>query len=257
MRTSRLLIITCGLAALILGLYVLNNRALYPKNTSPSVERPSRSYQANDDHEGGDFRDIADLRNEFALFKAELASLKKVTVGLSEIQEEFSRLKEETAALRARMGRDSDANENHNSLNNTNNDSLASSQRTEEGPIAAGQEQAYKDYERMQIISNVFLAEPTDRQWSAETNNLVEQFFEDVEPLKVDLSYVECRSTLCRVEVNYNDAAAADEFALRFPMHVGKALPNVTYHYEQHDDGHTSVVMHLAREGYELPDVTQ
>ncbi|MGH8520166.1 MAG: hypothetical protein ACREU9_01710 [Gammaproteobacteria bacterium] len=229
---------------------------MYPKNTSPSVERPNRSYQANGDHEGGDFRDIADLRNEFALFKAELASLKKITGGLSKIQEEFSRLKKETAALRERIGGDSDANGDHRSLNSANDDSLDASQRTEEGPIAAGHEQADKDYERMQIINNVFSAEPTDRQWSAETNNLVKQFFEDVEPLQVDLSDVECRSTLCRVEVNYKDAAA-DEFALRFPMHVGKALPNITYHYEQHDDGHTSVVMYLAKEGYQLPDVTQ
>lgn len=255
MKTSHLLIISGSLAALILGHYAFTNRALYPNDTSPPLERPSLGYQAND-HEGGDAREIADLRNEFALLKAELASLKKVKAGLSEIQKEFARLRQETATLHERIGDATDANRYPNSLNTINDDSLDVSQRTEENPIAAAEKQAYKDYERMEIISNVFLTEPTDGQWSTETTNLITQFFESGEKMPIDLSGVECRSTLCRVEVNHNDATAVDELALRFPMHVGKALPQIAYHYKQHDDGHTSVVMYLAREGYELPQAT-
>lgn len=256
MKTSHLLIFTGSVAALGLSLYVtkFSDRdllALDLNHALSSVDTRS-SGQAND-HGGGMAPALAALKGEIALLKAEIATVKKASIRLSPVQKELSKLKEEVAALHRQIVNFSTASE---SLDNAE-DLQKPAGFTEQDIITATQEQAYEDRKRMEMINSVFLSENADYQWAARTTDLITQHLGKGEQVQTILSDVECRTTLCRVEVNHEDATAAGEFELQFSMQVGEVLPQTSYFYEPQDNGSISVVMYLAREGYDLPQVVQ
>lgn len=255
MKASHLLILTGSVAALSLSLYVTqfsDRELLALDNTLSSVETPRSGDQANDDG-GGMALALAALRGEIMLLKAEIAAIKKASSRSSPIQEEFSKLKEEIAALYQQIGNISTASE---SLDNAEG-LREPAEFTEQDIIAATEEQAYKDRKRMEMINSVFLSENTDYQWATKITKLITQPLENGEQVRTILSDVECRATLCRVEVNHEDATAAGEFELQLSMQVGESLPQINYFHEPQDDGSINVVMYLVREGYDLPQVVQ
>lgn len=250
MKASHLLI--ASLAALSLGMYaVLGN--FYANDRSSSGEPASRGGQAN---AGGMAHDINALARELALVRAELAALKGATAGTNALHTELNKLKAELASLRGRLEDTGGADDHYHSAINQGA-SLDSPPLTEEDMNAQAQQQREKDLMRMELINTVFQAEPIDQQWSFDATHVITQALESAEARQTDLSRLECRSTMCLVEANHGDAAAADDFALKFPMQVAQALPEITYYYQPLDDGSVNVLMYLARSGYELPQATQ
>lgn len=260
MKASHLLIVTGSLAALSLSFYVtkfshIEDVALPSNDTLPSADIAKSSYQAND-YGGGIVPTLAALKEEISLLKAEFSTLKKSSIGSSGLQKEFFRLKEEVAALHQKVGNTSAMSEYYNNTEDVA-DSPGEMVLTEQDIVAATQRQAYEDRKQMEVIDSVFMSENIDYQWSAQTSDLIAQNLENSEQIKTDLESLECRATLCRVEVNHHDASIAEEFELQFPLQVGEALPQINYLYEPQDDGSVSVVMYLARDGYDLPQVIQ
>jgi hypothetical protein len=243
MKISHLLILLGSFTLLGLGFYFTG----FSQNSVALS-----SIETSNTHEGRIASALAALKGEVALLKSEVATLKAASIDSSDMQRRFIKLQQEVAALQPRTGNALTANESSNSENSTK-----SQERTEQDIIAATEEQKEEHRKHMEVINGVFLSEPVDYQWSTKTTDLITQSLGNGEQIRINLSNAECHTTLCRVEINYDDAEAAREFQLQFPMQVGGALPQISYLYEPQDDGSTNVVMYLARKGYDLPRVIQ
>jgi hypothetical protein len=249
MKPSHLLILLGSFTLLGLGFYFTafsrDSVALSSIETS-KLRDQSNAY-------GGEIAPaLAALKVEVALLKSEVATLKAASIDVSDMQRRFIKLQQEVAALQPRAGSAFTADESSNAENFTKSQEL-----TEQDILAATEKQKEEHRKHMDVINGVFLSEPIDYQWSTKTTDLITQSLENGEQMRINLSNAECHTTLCRVEVNYHDAAAAREFQLQFPMQVGGALPQISYLYEPQDDGSTNVVMYLARKGYDLPRIIQ
>lgn len=64
---------------------------------------------------------------------------------------------------------------------------------------------------------------------------------------------IECRTTLCRIEVRNKDPQARAIFEGQFIRDIAELLPQVTMRTVENEDGSTTTVLYLARNGYELP----
>lgn len=255
MKASRLLIITGGLAALSASVYVTLFSTL--EGTTPHSSNMMLPAESVSNDDGGGFApSLMALKKDVALLKMDLVALKQTSTSSSRLQQEILKLKKEVVALQERVKNSPTKDEHHSKIENVS-DSSASAQLTEEDMIAAAEESDYEYRKRMEIMESVFLSENIDPQWSTKTSGLITQHLEKGEQTKTNLEDVDCRATLCRVAVNHQDAAVAEEFQLQFPMQMAEALPQINYLYEQQADGSVSMVMYLARDGYDLPRVTQ
>ncbi|ADJ28218.1 hypothetical protein [Nitrosococcus watsonii] len=206
----------------------------------------------NNDYGGGTA--LMALKKDVARLNAELAALKQTSIDSSRLQQEIVKLKEEVVVLRG--GVESLPGKGEYGSNAENEvDSPASAQLTEQDMVAAAEEEDYKYRKRMEMMERVFLSENIDPQWSTKTSGLITQYLENENQVKANLEDVDCRATLCRVAVNHQDATVAEEFQLQFPMQMAEALPQINYLYEQQADGSVRMVMYLARDGYDLPQV--
>ncbi|MGH9894389.1 MAG: hypothetical protein ACREA0_20875, partial [bacterium] len=64
---------------------------------------------------------------------------------------------------------------------------------------------------------------------------------------------VECRATFCRVEVTHKDRQAQALFEQRFMPAVAQLLPQAMPRTVKNEDGSTSSVVYLARDGHDFP----
>lgn len=110
-------------------------------------------------------------------------------------------------------------------------------------------------YERIQLIETSLQQEHVDASWSTEASDAIEQTFDSEELAGASLVDLECRSTLCRVEVLHDDSEQLTEFQLLFPNKIGHILPQLTLDHVEEGDSSTSTVIYLARDGYRLPRV--
>jgi hypothetical protein len=64
---------------------------------------------------------------------------------------------------------------------------------------------------------------------------------------------VECRATLCRVEVTHKDRQARVVFEQQFILAVAELLPQVMMQTVESENGTSSTILYLVRDGYDLP----
>ncbi len=190
----------------------------------------------------------SELSKEIALLRSEIRDIKNANSKIEEMKQEIVKLKEgkgeqKIQAQIKKIGVEAaDASESETEI-------AAQFNPEETGKKIA--EEREKDHER---INNTFLAEGSDPTWSSETISLVSGFFESEAGSNVDLSDIQCRKTLCKIEINKPSGSGVnDNFMLNFPMHVSKALGHATLFHEQNKDGSTRITMYLARNGYDLP----
>ena len=124
---------------------------------------------------------------------------------------------------------------------------------TRPAPTTPLQDQEAGDAEQqnnLNALNNQFLAQSTDEQWSVQSTDQIYGYFNQLNQQQTgshaELRSVECRTSLCRVEVIHDDAASADDFYLKFPQDVGENLPSITYKIENLPDGKIDVLMFLA-----------
>jgi len=118
---------------------------------------------------------------------------------------------------------------------------------------AAMEEDAMLQETRLEAIEATLRGEAIDATWAAQATDAIEQALEDKALEGSVLDALECRSTLCRVEVTHPNPIARADFMLRFPMKVGQVLPSMTVRPIEGDDGSSTSSIYLAREGHELP----
>jgi hypothetical protein len=187
-----------------------------------------------------------DFSNELAIVKSEISALKKATSGLGDIKQKIAQL-EIQKRNHGLQAKNQNAGENVNAQQDI-------AQELPKNPMEMAQAEEEQSLKKLALINEAFLAESSDQQWTSETTNLITSFFDSEKGANLNVSDIQCRKTLCKVELNKVDQAkAANDLALNFPMHVGQALSQTRYFYEQNDDGTTNVTIYLARNGYELP----
>lgn len=250
MKATHLLVIAFGLATLGGGLAAtLDLSATSPEPPAPRATAAAAT--GTDDHEDGHARDHAALRQEIASLRAELRAGKDEDRGASTSEDELSALKQELAALREQVAMIAGANGNPAAVAGDGDDDFAP--MTEEEMALAEEDDAYDEEDRRRGLDAFLGAQSIDTTWSQDAALAVTEASDSEELAGSIVDGVECRSSLCRVEVSHADAEAAGQFELLFPMQVADALPQIRYFTEQLGDGRSITVMYLAREGYELP----
>jgi hypothetical protein len=123
-----------------------------------------------------------------------------------------------------------------------------------ETPADLAQKQEQRHSEQMQVIERSFQLESIDTKWSTATTDLIGQVLGRDELKQTQVVGMECRSTLCRLEIMHPDRDAAGKFEFLFPIQVAGALPQMSYDHQQFDDGSIRTVIYMARASYALPD---
>lgn len=108
--------------------------------------------------------------------------------------------------------------------------------------------EAQEHQQRIALIETDFQTEHVDNRWSNATTELLEQSLSVEELAGTAVFDVECRSNLCRLELQHDDPIAQIEFEEQLPMAVGEALPRITM--DQSEDGLT--IVYLARDDYQF-----
>ncbi|MFZ2170310.1 MAG: hypothetical protein WAW61_11810 [Methylococcaceae bacterium] len=187
-----------------------------------------------------------DFSNELAIVKSEISAFKEATSELSEIKQKIAQLEiqKRNNVLQAQT--------QHDGKNGDDQQDIA--QALPKSPMEMAQEEEEQSSKALALINKAFLAESSDQQWTPETTNLITSFFDSENGANLNVSDIQCRKTLCKVELNRVDGTkAANDLSLNFPAHVGQALSQARYFHEQNDDGTTNLTIYLARNGYEFP----
>ena len=91
--------------------------------------------------------------------------------------------------------------------------------------------------------------EKPDEQWSAEANAFLEQILQDERLTDAAVVDIDCRSTLCRVEVEHESTS--------FQTYFSELLEETDLHpavsHTQAGEGWNTTILYLERDGFELP----
>jgi hypothetical protein len=107
--------------------------------------------------------------------------------------------------------------------------------------------------ERLLQVDDVFLAESSDPNWSGEAELAVDSAANSLRTKGTDVLSLDCRTSLCRLEVAYNEQTAQIEFETALPSELAELTPGMTIDSAQTDDGYITSVIYLVRAGYDLP----
>jgi len=126
-------------------------------------------------------------------------------------------------------------------------------QPVEEEPVS-DEERLAAEEERIErrfaFLSDQLRAEPVDRAWAAEATAAIEHAANDFPGTIV--RRLDCRTTLCELEVEHPDQLTSDRFLDYFFPQV-PSLPRGTLHRLEATDGRPRSLVILAREGHALP----
>ena len=254
MNTHPALSTGAAVAFLAAGFYFTLGSGIPDPQEPPVAGTKPPSTQSSVDVQPETASEWADAGRDPSFVRSDRSEIQEVNAKTDRLNGELKRLRRELAFLRERL-------EALSAENRSGDDSVESA-----GPSAPDQSPAdplqldpeklaSQELERMTTMDRFFQEEATDEQWSRDVTRMVTEVFQDMDASHTALSRVQCRSTLCLVEVEHSDAEAAEEFALYFPIDVGEALPQASYYTENFDDGSSRVTMYFARDGYEIPQL--
>ena len=124
-------------------------------------------------------------------------------------------------------------------------------------PATEAQRTAQWEAERRQTLETVHTNERIDAAWSEKTTEALYQALLEDELKHSLIDRVECRATLCRLDVIHDNAEDLAEFELWLPAKVGEVLPKMAMEHREHPDGSVDTIVYLARQGYELPQIVK
>jgi hypothetical protein len=139
--------------------------------------------------------------------------------------------------------------------------STTSAPADEEPKLSAEDEQKQakaQQKERLQLINHSFHTEQKDPDWSKQAastiNNAISSWSNSKSSSKYVLKQAECRSSLCRVEINFSDSEGLSSFKQEFTRNLGASLPGMTMSANQNGDGTVTGIAYLVREGKSFPE---
>ena len=119
--------------------------------------------------------------------------------------------------------------------------------------IVEEQNAAERVAQRFDTIESEFQRQYTDANWFAQAIGEIHFTLEAEEFAGTETVGVDCRFSLCRIEVLHDTQEAQDVFAVRFPNAIGEILPRLVMRHEDEGDGLSNSIVFLARDGYRIP----
>ena len=116
-------------------------------------------------------------------------------------------------------------------------------------------EAAEKSTQRKALIASAFAAEAYDEMWSPNVTSSIEQTFQSPELIGGRLASVECRTTLCKVEVQHDQNLSPEDrfvFENTLLMSLANELPASTMRQVNSPDGLRTEI-YFAGKGHSLP----
>jgi hypothetical protein len=89
--------------------------------------------------------------------------------------------------------------------------------------------------------------------WSVQATEALREALASEEFAATTVHEIDCRSTLCRLQVVHEDPIQQALFQNSFTFKVGPLLPKMMMHTDELGDGTISATLYLAREGHALP----
>ncbi len=167
------------------------------------------------------------------------------------LRRELTALREEVALLRAQVLAQTAAG---SEIEQPEDAGIGSGKETSAQALEqASQEAAQRHSERLETIESALLGESVDPSWSLEASRGIEQVFARGMYRQARLLGVECRATLCRVDVLHQGPEEIQQFAASFPAEVAGYANRMTMRQMLNEDGTVTTVLYLGRDGYPFP----
>ncbi|WP_437679082.1 hypothetical protein [Sorangium sp. So ce131] len=109
---------------------------------------------------------------------------------------------------------------------------------------------AEQDAEAAATLDAAVRSEGVDRDWSSAMESRIGKFFNTDKATGSSARRVDCRSTLCRVEIAHESIGAREHFVERMPYMISPRSMIFAY-IEDEDD--REIVVYITREGHPLP----
>lgn len=90
-----------------------------------------------------------------------------------------------------------------------------------------------------------FLSEPYDSTWADAKVATIHQALQSEALQATSIVAIQCRTTLCRVEVEHDDPSAADDFAMWFAALITDKLDIISIQQNDADNGLNSTIAYL------------
>lgn len=203
---------------------------------SPAEAQVSEaSFTDRGEEEEPDLTEVADLRSQIALLRSDLAKVQRHLRQLAQ-----------SAAHAQRSAKPSGAEEPANAV-------VLSEQELREQEADVIEAEKQRSLGRMAAGEAALQQESADGVWSIQAMDALGQALGSEKFSSTKVQDMECRATLCRLEVVYADQEQQMRFEQHFSFKVGQLLPRMMMHSEEQTDGTISAAIYLAREGHELP----
>ena len=111
----------------------------------------------------------------------------------------------------------------------------------------AQQEYQRQQDERLAAFDATLLQESVDAVWTVDVSDLVESVLRKSEFGDTYAYDMECRSTLCRLEVRHDNPDAASTFARSFPGSVAAMFSKIAIGHTEDTNGANSMILYLVR----------
>lgn len=109
--------------------------------------------------------------------------------------------------------------------------------------------------QRSMTFDTSFQAESTDTAWSSEAiENIHQAFLSEDLATGAELLDAQCRSAMCKIEVEHNGQEGLSHFQLWFQMMVGESLDRMAVTRKEEQSGVIFTEIFLARKGTRFPD---
>lgn len=173
------------------------------------------------------------------------------------LRERLARLETEIAGLRRERKADVMRVQSHGDTMGTQGDAEELSNTVEQQLAAELEAAKRRNVAYLESIESTYNSEKTDGAWAQQAAAEITAALSPEEGAtlaQASVQEVECRLSLCRVEVSLAGRGRMDEFLHRFHPKVAHLLPRLTIQPFERGGDSATFVIYLAREGHRFPD---
>lgn len=162
------------------------------------------------------------------------------------LAQDLKSLRQELAKIKLELGRVTSSLSSQKPVTNTSawDEANLPSFEEAENPEAIEERNKLASEQRRLALEDDFTNETVNKTWSKEYTSTVLAVLESL-PAEIHEGIVfnatECRSTSCRIEIEYGDEIAQQELEMRLPMLIGENFPGISATHVQQDGITTSV----------------